>query len=281
MKKIISLLIICMLTIGIVGCGNKNKEVELNQNTIYQEKEEYTNNHEVKNEDAYNKGYNYFGNPDDEYEHLVMIYAFTANMRYYNNIGDLDVVSWNENNHIEPYTIKAEDVDDYCWGQLQFLIKLAEDINDEDALELLREIENNFDKNDWSYYENKAAEMYQNREKDTENKQNEIEEPVQKETKSTTVSVEQKQALKKAEQYIDIMGFSKEGLKSQLEYDGFEDDSIEYAVENVDANWNEEALEKAKQYMDLMGFSKEGMRSQLEYDGFTDSEIEYAINKLY
>lgn len=282
MKKIISLLIIFILTIGMVGCSNKNKEVELNQNTIYQEKEEYTNNHEVKNEDAYNKGYNYFGNPDDEYEHLVMIYAFTSNMRYYNNIRDLDVVSWNENNHIEPYTIKAEDVDDYCWGQLQFLIKLVEDINDEDALELLREIENNFDKNDWSYYENKVAEMYQNGEKDIENKQNEIEEePVQKETKSTTVSVEQKQALKKAEQYIDIMGFSKEGLKGQLEYDGFEDDSIEYAIENVEANWNEEALEKAKQYMDLMGFSKEGMRSQLEYDGFTDSEIEYAINKLY
>lgn len=77
------------------------------------------------------------------------------------------------------------------------------------------------------------------------------------------------------------MGFSKEGLRKQLAYDGFENESIDYAVENVDADWNEEALEKAEQYMDLMGFSKEGMRDQLEYDGFKDSEIEYAINKLY
>lgn len=50
-------------------------------------------------------------------------------------------------------------------------------------------------------------------------------------TETVIETVEQKQALKKAEQYIDIMGFSKEGMRSQLKYEGFTNSEIEYAID--------------------------------------------------
>ncbi|HEX7349649.1 Ltp family lipoprotein [Brachybacterium sp.] len=93
-------------------------------------------------------------------------------------------------------------------------------------------------------------------------------------------------ALTQAQDYVDIMPFSKKGLFEQLtsEYGGqFPDDAAQYAVDNVDADWNEEALEAAKSYRDTLSMSDDAIRDQLvsEYGGqFTQEEADYALENL-
>src|SRR5699024_3446273 len=55
------------------------------------------------------------------------------------------------------------------------------------------------------------------------------------------------------------------------------------AIDNVEADWNENALESAKTYSDLMHMSKQGIYDQLtsEYgDQFTAEEAQYAIDNI-
>lgn len=90
-----------------------------------------------------------------------------------------------------------------------------------------------------------------------------------------------KNALGSAESYLDCMGFSKEGLKDQLEYEGYTNEEINYAVENVIVNWNEECVESAESYLDCMSFSRQGLIEQLEYEGFTNEQINYAMDRVW
>ena len=101
------------------------------------------------------------------------------------------------------------------------------------------------------------------------------------EEKTYNLTIGQKNALKEAQQYIDIMAFSKPGLIDQLEYEGYEMEDIEFAVENIDVDWNEECAEDADSYLDTMSFSKEGLIHQLEYERYTDEQIAYAIDKVW
>ena len=101
------------------------------------------------------------------------------------------------------------------------------------------------------------------------------------------VPMEYKQALKSAQNYIDVMAFSKQGLYDQLtsEYaDKYSDEAAQYAIDNVKADYKEEAVEAAKNYLDTMSFSKEGLKDQLtsQYaDKYTEEEAQYAIDKVY
>ena len=101
------------------------------------------------------------------------------------------------------------------------------------------------------------------------------------------VPTEYKQALKSAQNYIDVMAFSKQGLYDQLtsEYaEKYSDEAAQYAIDNVKADYKEEAVEAAKNYLDTMSFSKEGLKNQLtsQYaDKYTEEEAQYAIDKVY
>ena len=101
-----------------------------------------------------------------------------------------------------------------------------------------------------------------------------------------SVPAEYKNALKKAKQYSTIMHMSKQGIYDQLtsEYgEGFPEDAAQYAVDNVDADWEANALEKAKDYSDTMHMSKRGIYDQLisEYgEKFTEDEAQYAIDNV-
>lgn len=103
---------------------------------------------------------------------------------------------------------------------------------------------------------------------------------------SNNVSTEYKNALKKAQVYSDTMHMSKTGIYDQLtsEYgEGFPADAAQYAIDNVNADWNKNALEKAKVYQDSMAMSKNAIYDQLtsEYgEQFTESQAQYAIDNL-
>ena len=101
------------------------------------------------------------------------------------------------------------------------------------------------------------------------------------------VPFEYEQALKSAQNYVDTLHFSRQGLKQQLtsEYgSGFSEEAAEYALEHVDVDYKEEAVEAAQSYLDAMSFSRQEQKQQLtsEYgSGFTEEEAEYALDQVY
>ena len=102
----------------------------------------------------------------------------------------------------------------------------------------------------------------------------------------SSVSAEYRNALAKAQQYSDMMHMSKQGIYDQLtsEYgEKFPADAAQYAIDNVEADWNANALEKAKLYRDQGSMSKSAIHDQLtsQYgEQFTESEADYAIANL-
>lgn len=100
------------------------------------------------------------------------------------------------------------------------------------------------------------------------------------------VSAEFKSALSKAKSYSDTMHMSKSGLYDQLtsQYgEQFSPEAAQYAVDNVQADWNANALAMAKQYQETMSMSPEAIRDQLTSDygeKFTAGEADYAIQHL-
>ena len=111
------------------------------------------------------------------------------------------------------------------------------------------------------------------------------------ETKTTTKKATNKEttkratlgeinALEKAEDYLNMGGFSKKSLKDQLDFEGFTKDEIDYAIKNCSADWKKQCVIKANAYLDMGGFSRQSLKDQLEFEGFTDSQIEYALTEV-
>lgn len=102
----------------------------------------------------------------------------------------------------------------------------------------------------------------------------------------TNIPIEYKNALKKAENYSKTMHMSKKGIYDQLtsEYgEQFNEEAAQYAIDNMNVNWEENALEKAKTYQNSMSMSKNAIYDQLisEYgEQFTEEEAQYAIEHL-
>ena len=100
------------------------------------------------------------------------------------------------------------------------------------------------------------------------------------------VPTDHRSALRQAENYSELMHMSKAGLYDQLvsEYGGqFTPEAAQYAVDNVDADWNLNALESARAYQETMNMSPGAIHSQLtsEYGGqFTVEQADYAIAHL-
>lgn len=100
------------------------------------------------------------------------------------------------------------------------------------------------------------------------------------------VPTEYKNALEKAKRYNKIMHMSKQGLYDQLtsEYgEKFSAEAAQYAIDNLDADYNANALAKAKEYESQMAMSPSAIYDQLVSDygeKFTEEEAQYAIDNL-
>ena len=106
------------------------------------------------------------------------------------------------------------------------------------------------------------------------------------ETKPKPIPQEYINALSQAADYNEYTPMSKKALFDQLtsEYGGkFPDDAAQYAVDNIDADWEENALKEAKIYYEDMNMSKADVYDQLtsEYGGkYTAAEAQYAVDNL-
>jgi hypothetical protein len=76
----------------------------------------------------------------------------------------------------------------------------------------------------------------------------------------------QNNAVRSAEQYLNMSGFSRAGLIQQLSSDageGFSVSDATAAVDSLTVDWNENAAKSAKAYLDMSGFSCKGLIEQL------------------
>ncbi len=94
------------------------------------------------------------------------------------------------------------------------------------------------------------------------------------------VTMGQRNALAKAQSYLRLTAFSRQGLIEQLEYEGFSHSDSVYATNHCGADWNEQATLKADSYLELMSFSRSGLIEQLIYEGFTRSQAEYGVSAV-
>lgn len=97
------------------------------------------------------------------------------------------------------------------------------------------------------------------------------------------IEAEREAALKKAEFYSDSMYMSKQGIYNELtsKSEMFTHGAAQYAVDNIEADWNANALEMAKSDQQE-GMSHEEIYLHLTSDeeGFTEEEAEYAVSHL-
>ena len=106
------------------------------------------------------------------------------------------------------------------------------------------------------------------------------------ETDSGEVPREWESALNSAYNYAEIMSMSKAGIYDQLvsEYgEAFPEEAAQYAIDNIEFDWNGNALKSAENYQDIMDMSHAAIYDQLvsEYgEQFTPEEAQYAIDNL-
>ena len=107
----------------------------------------------------------------------------------------------------------------------------------------------------------------------------------QEEVKPEGLSRPQKNAVRSAEQYINMTGFSREGLIEQLssEYgDGYGIEDATIAIDSLNIDWNEQAVRSAEEYLDMTGFSCDGLIEQLSSSAgskYTVSEANYGAQQ--
>lgn len=86
------------------------------------------------------------------------------------------------------------------------------------------------------------------------------------EAKEDSLTRPQKNAVRSAKQYINMTGFSRDGLIDQLSSsagNGYEVADATVAVDSLNIDWNEQAVRSAQQYLDMTGFSCDGLIEQL------------------
>jgi hypothetical protein len=93
-------------------------------------------------------------------------------------------------------------------------------------------------------------------------------------------------ARESAQSYLDMMGFSRQGLIDQLSSEYGDQYPIEVATAAVDSlsvDWNAEAVEAAEAYLEFQAFSHAGLVDQLssEYgDQFTREQAEHGATAV-
>ncbi|TPG12891.1 Ltp family lipoprotein [Pedococcus bigeumensis] len=104
--------------------------------------------------------------------------------------------------------------------------------------------------------------------------------------KAPTLTSGQRNAMRAAENYLELMGMSKAGLIRQLSSpagDGYSKADATYAANHVKVDWNAEAVEAAKNYMEMMPMSRSGLIQQLSSsagDQFTKAQATHAADAV-
>ena len=95
----------------------------------------------------------------------------------------------------------------------------------------------------------------------------------------------QKNAVRSANSYLEMSGFSRKGLISQLSSEYVDDYDVRdatVAVDSLSVDWNTQAVRSANSYLEMSGFSCNSLIKQLssEYaDKYTQSQARYGAQQ--
>ena len=96
-----------------------------------------------------------------------------------------------------------------------------------------------------------------------------------------SLPIERRSAIEMAQSYLSTMPFSPSGLYDQLLFEGFSEESSQFAIDHLIVDWDEMCYETAVSYVtNIGGFSKKSLIHQLEYDGFTKKQAKKAVKRL-
>lgn len=88
-------------------------------------------------------------------------------------------------------------------------------------------------------------------------------------------TLSQKNANAKAQNYLDMMAFSRSELAQQLQFEGFPAEEAEFRIARIETeggvDWNAQAAAKAASYLEMMAFSRSSLVEQLQYEGLSVS----------
>ena len=122
---------------------------------------------------------------------------------------------------------------------------------------------------------------------DEETKTKETKEKIVETKEDTSVPKEYRNALHKAENYSKMMHMSKQKIYDQLtsEYgEKFDAEAAQYAIDNLNADYNENALKCGENYKKTMHMSKARIYDQLTSENgeklLTPEEAQYAIDNI-
>jgi hypothetical protein len=96
----------------------------------------------------------------------------------------------------------------------------------------------------------------------------------------------QQNAVKAAQNYLQMTGFSKQGLIDQLSSsagDGYSLHDATVAVGSLTVDWDAQAVRSAKDYLQTSSFSCQGLVQQLDSsagDQYTEAQAQYAATKV-
>ncbi len=102
-------------------------------------------------------------------------------------------------------------------------------------------------------------------------------------TKSDIIKLDatekQKKATLKARNYlIDSAAYDKKEVIKKLKKAGYDQDTVDFAIANCGADWNERATIRAMSFLASGGFSKQELINILEYVGYSKEEATAAAN---
>jgi hypothetical protein len=95
----------------------------------------------------------------------------------------------------------------------------------------------------------------------------------------------QRNAVRSANQYLEMSGFSRQGLIDQLSSEYGEQFSVAdatAAVDNLNVDWNAQAARSAASYLEMSGFSCKGLIEQLSStngEKFTVEQATYGAGR--
>ena len=91
-------------------------------------------------------------------------------------------------------------------------------------------------------------------------------------------TVSQRNAVSKGASYLRSSSFSRSGLISQLQYEGFSLDDATYGTDAQNADWSAQAVKRGTSYLRSSSFSRSSLINQLQYEGFSASEATYGTD---
>lgn len=93
------------------------------------------------------------------------------------------------------------------------------------------------------------------------------------------MTVNQQNAVRSANDYLDTAPFSKKGLAEQLEFEGYKPQLARFAVNAIEVDWKQQAAAAAQNYLEMSAFSRQGLIDQLTFEGYTQQQAEHGTRQ--